>query len=311
MSKITQRPFRETWRELQTLIPVISLISIHRSGGGKRAVVFNLAILLGIFVLSWLLAVATGDLAQWVSLGFGVYVAFCWGQHLRYADPATFGMMFGSKTYVLAVCGFPFLSFVAYGLGFWGPPYAQRAFGVSASEAGTVMGLCIALGGWIGVTAGGYLADRLKERFVRGRFYICFASVGLCVPAGLGFTLTNDPTTAYVFYFLLSAVSPMWLGCAVATVNDLVLPRMRALASAYYILMLTFIGLALGPYSIGLVSDVLGASGYSPARSLQLAMIVGLGALVPAFIYLYAASRFLPDEEESRIERARNLGESI
>lgn len=303
-------PFRETWSELKALIPIFNLVDIYRLSQGKGVIV-NMAAMAGISALAWLLIRLTGDLAQWVSLGFGVYVAFCWAQLLRYRDPATFSMMFHSRTYVFAMLGFPFLSFVTYGLGFWGPPYAQRAFGVSASEAGTIMGLCIAVGGWIGVTLGGFLADYLKERHVNGRYHVCFASVLLCVPAGLGFTLAEDPNIAYLFYFFLSAVSPMWLGSAISTVNDLVMPRMRAIASAYYILMLTFIGLALGPYSIGLASDLLADAGHDSDTALQLAMIIGLSALVPAFINLFISSRFLEGDEESRLERARSLGEDV
>lgn len=304
-------PFREAWKEMQALTPIFNLVGLYRNGPGIKAVAANMAGLILIALIAWLLILATSDLAQWVALGFGVYVAFGWAQNLRYSDTATFHMMFHSKTFMFAVCGFPFLSFVTYGLGFWGPPYAQRAFDASASEAGTVMGLCIALGGWIGVTAGGFLADKLREKYVLGRFHVCFVSLALCVPTGLGFTLTDDKTTAYVFYFLLSVVSPMWLGSAVSTVNDLVMPRMRAIATAFYILMLTFIGLALGPYSIGLASDTFAASGYDDATALKYAMVLGLGALIPAAVNLIMSSRFLEADEESRLNRARALGEEV
>ena len=50
----------------------------------------------------------------------------------------------------------------------------------------------------------------------------------------------------------------MWIGPGASTVQDLVLPRMRATASAAYLLVVTFIGLALGPYTIGRLSVALG-----------------------------------------------------
>ena len=304
-------PFMESWKELQAMTPLINLVGIYRNSQSIIALYTNLAALLGITILGYLLIITTGNLAQWVALGFGVYVAFGWSQNLRYSDPATFHMMFGSRTFILAVCGFPFLSFIAYGISFWGPPYAQRAFEVSASEAGTVMGLCIALGGWLGVTVGGFLGDWFRRRSVLGRYYVVFISLGLCVPTGLGFTLTENKTLAYLFFFLFSVVSPMWLGCAISTVNDLVLPRMRAIASAFYILMLTFIGLALGPYSIGLASDILIGKGYADATALRYAMILGLTALIPAAINLVWSSINLQEEEGSRLVRARALGEPV
>lgn len=302
-------PFREAWKEMQALTPLINLVGLYRNGPGLKAVLFNIVGLFVVVAVSYALVVSTGDLAQWIALGIGVYVAFSWVQNLRYSDPATFHMMFGSRTFVFAICGFPFITFVTYGLGFWGTPYVQRAFGVSPSEAGTVMGLCLALGGWIGVTLGGYLGDRLRHRSVLGRYHVVFVSFALCVPTALGFTLTENKIVAYFSYFFLSVVSPMWVGCAISTINDLVMPRMRAIASAFYIMMLTFVGLALGPYSIGLASDLFVANGYSDATALRYAMILGLGALIPAAINTVISSKALPIDEETRLDRARALGE--
>ena len=145
-------------------------------------------------------------------------------------------------------------------------------------------------------TLGGFLGDKFREQSALGRYYVVFVSLALCLPTGLGFTLTSDKTIAYIAFFLFSAVSPMWLGCAISTVNDLVMPRMRAIASAFYILMLTFIGLALGPYSIGLVSDTLMSNGYDDATALRYAMILGLAALLPATVNMVWSSRTLQND---------------
>ena len=85
--------------------------------------------------------------------------------------------------------------------------------------------------------------------------------------------------------------------------QDLVLPRMRAVASAFYIMVITFVGLALGPYTIGRLSDVLG--------DLRLAMMVGLLANGFALIFLWLASRHLAGDEETLHERARAAGEPL
>ena len=304
-------PFRETWNELRALMPLINLIGLYQNGPGFAAVLTNIAGLIVVVGVATLLFSLTGDTAQWVALGFGVYVAFSWAQNLKYADYITFAMMFHSKTFIFTVSGIPFIAFINYGLGFWGPPYMQRAFDLSAGDVGVIMGLCLAAGGWIGVTAGGIIADLLKRRYAMGRFFVCFASVVLCVPAGLGFALIESVNWAYFCFFALSAFSPMWLGAAISTVNDLVLPRMRAIASAFYILMLTFIGLALGPYSIGLASDYMASTGVSSAEALRTAMMLGLLALIPAAVNLTIAALNLKKDEETRLDRARALGEPI
>ena len=70
-------------------------------------------------------------------------------------------------------------------------------------------------------------------------------------PLALLLVQSESVIVAYVFNFIFQLFSPFWIGSAIALANELVMPRMRATASAYYILAVTFIGLALGPYTIG------------------------------------------------------------
>jgi hypothetical protein len=47
-----------------------------------------------------------------------------------------------------------------------------------------------------------------------------------------------------VLNFPVTMLASLWLGAGKLTVQDLVLPRMRAIASATYLLCVTFIGSA-------------------------------------------------------------------
>ena len=60
------------------------------------------------------------------------------------------------------------------------------------------------------------------------------------------------------------------------------MPRMRAIAGAFYILLMTFIGLALGPYTIGKLSDLFIAQGMSDAEGLRLALATSLLVFIPS-----------------------------
>jgi hypothetical protein len=84
---------------------------------------------------------------------------------------------------------------------------------------------------------------------------------------------------------------------------------MRAVAGAYYILLNTFIGLALGPYVIGELSDILFASGMDEANALRNAIAIATLSLLPALVFLVLAQKHLPADERSRLSRARALGE--
>jgi len=94
----------------------------------------------------------------------------------------------------------------------------------------------------------------------------------------------------------------LWIGIGASTVQDLVLPRMRATASAAYLLSITFVGLALGPYTVGTLSDALG---------LRTAMLLALLAGGVAAVLLVLAARHLPGDEASLRDRARAAGEVL
>lgn len=111
------------------------------------------------------------------------------------------------------------------------------------------------------------------------------------------------------FVFTLSA--SMWAGIVPSTANDLVMPRMRAIAGACYILTNTFIAFALGPYVIGQLSDVFNRRGMEPGEALQHAMALSMLIFSVTLICIWLAQRHLPTEEANRLERARALGEPV
>ena len=72
--------------------------------------------------------------------------------------------------------------------------------------------------------------------------------------------LTTDSLAAFYWVNPFAHMfASAWVGAAVATLQDLVLPRMRATAGATYILGTTMVGLALGPYFAGKMSVLTGS----------------------------------------------------
>ena len=118
-------------------------------------------------------------------------------------------------------------------------------------------------------------------------------------------------TQVYVLNFFVTAFSACAGGVPPSTAADLVMPRMRATAGAFYILMNTFLGLALGPYVMGALSDVFFTSGMTDADALRLAIEVSMLTFIPAVIFLILAQKHLPKEEASRLQRAKAFGEPV
>ena len=107
-----------------------------------------------------------------------------------------------------------------------------------------------------------------------GEFKDYQASALLMAPVALFMLTTPSIKMAYAAAFFYNAFSSCWIGSAVATPNELVLPRMRGTASAFYILSVTFIGLAMGPFTVGRVSDVLARGGADGGDALRTAMTI-------------------------------------
>ena len=115
----------------------------------------------------------------------------------------------------------------------------------------------------------------------------------------------DDFTESILVAFMPNAVASFsgaaWLGVAGSTVTDLVLPRMRGTSTAIFLLAVTLLGLALGPFTVGLVSDLTG--------DLRSGLAVALCVNVPAAALIAISTLYLPGDEASLISRARAAGE--
>jgi len=296
-------PFREFAVELRSVLPPLTLWHLYKTGAGARGLAINLAGALVIALGAFGLIEVTGSRAQWIALGIGLYAAFSWMGALRERDPASASLIFRTPSLRYLVLGLSFCAFTGYGIGGWTPIFFMRIHEQSSASVGSIVGVTAAVAGLIGVTAGGWLADRLRAASPVGRIYVALLTTTVPIPLALWMLTTDNLTVAYVLNFPLSVFASAWIGVGASTVQDLVLPRMRAVASAFYLLVITFIGLALGPYTIGQLSDALGDLGLA----MRWALVVNGAAL----LLLLLAMRHLPGDESSMIARARTAGEAI
>jgi len=304
-------PLRECWNELQAALPIFSLVLLRKMGVPARATWQNICIGLAIVLAVALLILATGDTAQWIALGFGFYCIACWAQILAHRDPATFGMIFRCRTVMFTNIGLAAYIFVSFGVAAWIVPYLMRAHHVSASEAGLVMGLITSGFGFFGALLGGVAADLLQRYTARARAYVLLGSLALTVPSVILMLLADNKSEAYVYVALFYLTSTAWYGIGPSIINGLVLPRMRGTASAFFLVTITLLGMALGPYFMGHLSDLFLSGGSNPSDALRQGILGGLPVLAFAAIMLVLVIRNLPRDEVSRLARARALGEAV
>lgn len=292
-------PFAEFGREIASIVPPLTIGYLGATGAGAGAIGRNLAGAIAAAGFAWAMTAWLGTPLQWVALATGLYAAGSWAQSLRRRDPATHALVFATPSLRAATLGFSFLAFTGYGTGFWLAPFLMRVHGASATEVGLTTGGLSAVGGWLGVTAGGLLADRLRRRTRNGRLLVGLLCAVAPLPVAALLFTTPDTRLALALVLPLTTATSLWLGPGASTVQDLVLPRMRATASAAYLLSVTFVGLAMGPYVIGRLSSGLG--------DLRRAILWGLVANAIAAGCLLRAMRDLPRDEALVAERARRF----
>jgi MFS family permease len=292
-------PFRAFASELVTILPPLTLIGAAQ--GGARALMVNL-LALGLVVAGVTGLILAGEpWPQWVAIGVGVYAVFSWAAALKRRDPPTFALIVGTPAFVCTVVAYGLNAFLSYSASFWAAPYALRVLGQAPATAGLMVGSLGALAGFLGVTGGGILADRLRTKYPAGRLMVVVGGgIGTVPFFALAFT-ASSPVPFYIGVFLAQIVASTALGAAAATTQDLVLPRMRGTATATFFIGTTLIGLALGPYLAGRVSTLSG--------SLSVGMIALLASVPISLAAGIAALRLVPAAEASREARARAAGE--
>ena len=307
-TKTSEQPFKDAFKEFIGLTP----LSFIGSKNITKALSLNLAIGLSVFLLCFSLYTLTGDFLQWSAWGIGTYLVCTWIQSLNHRDIVAFTLMFRSKALLYSFISFPCIPFVGYAYSAFTPSFYINQHGMTAMEIGILIGLLTAIGSFIGVIGGGYIGDKLRDNHVGGRLYVIFVGGVLITLAGcLGMIFSESKDTSIAFNFLYHIGSSVYVGCAATTVTNLVLPRMRGMAGAFFILTLSMIGLALGPYTLGRLADFFEYQGSSAGDAMQTAMGLILFILIIPSFTLFMAAKNLKEDEESVIERARALGEDI
>ena len=148
-------------------------------------------------------------------------------------------------------------SLVAYGLAFWIPSFLARSFHLQLVERSLIFGTIQLFGGIAGIWLGGVIGDRLSRSRPAAFALIPAVTYALCLPTYLLAFSSHSIVTAALLFLIPTALSVAWLGPVVAAVNNLVAPQMRSTASAIYLFILNLIGLGLGTWVIGSISDAL------------------------------------------------------
>lgn len=146
-------------------------------------------------------------------------------------------------------------NFASYAVNTFTVPLLQRYYGLSLTSAAGAAGLVIGVTGLVGLLAGGMLGDRLSARSPRARLML--GAVASLLAAPLTFLgLRAGSSGGFVALFALGwLLSYAFLVTVYPALHDVVLPSLRASATAVYFAALYLTGGFAGPLVVGAISD--------------------------------------------------------
>jgi MFS family permease len=184
--------------------------------------------------------------------------------------------------------------FVGYGTTYWNGVFFRRIHGLSPGEAGTLLALIGGIIGGVGTFFGGWLADRLARRDKRAYVWLTSLVKIAIAPFVFWFYLENDLVTLSFLLAFIAFLGGFYLSVSFAMTQTLLPPASRALGAAILLFCINIIGLGLGPFMVGVLSDYF--SGQYGDQSLRYALIsVSLINIWGAWHY-FRAGRYLRED---------------
>ena len=183
--------------------------------------------------------------------------------------------------------GLGVLSGVAFGN--WGPTLFVRSFALSAKDAGSTFGLYFGLAGLAGMLMFGALADREAKKAMHRPITMAALALLAASACVLAVTWSGSITSARLLAIPSGLLGGGWSIGVMASLQYLLPDRVRASATALFLMVSTFLGYVIGPWLVGAISHALGDS----AMSLQLGLSVAIPLGFAGAILLFSAAKHL------------------
>ena len=286
-------------------VAALAAAPVGTDRAGKIAAQIMLGLGAGLLILAalnWLLGVSLGSP---LVLAFAGLLAGVIGVSLMVAR-RTASVVIRKPSFWLLGLGAASSSVCGYGVAGWLPLFFMRSFDLTLRQTSIYYSGIALIGGILGIWLGGMIADKLSKKG-KGAYPLtpaiaflisapCFILamnspwlIGLVLPGGG--SPVQQLTLAFLIFLLPTGLNLAWLGPITAAVQHLVPAAMRSTASALFLLLNNLLGIAVGFYYFGWMSDLLAPR--FGEESLRWAIYTGMGFYVLAAILLIGASRTL------------------
>ncbi len=201
--------------------------------------------------------------------------------------------LFKGRAFTHIMIAIGLLWFGNVGAGQWHAPFLQRSHDLSLKEVGVLLSL-LAIPGLLSVIWGGFLADHMSKRNPIWLIYVPLISQIISLPFLLGFYFAPTWQLAITSIAIAAFFSGAFGGVLLAGIQGIVGPHARALAAAIMMFVSNLIGLGLGPFVTGIISDLLYPM--LGQESLRWALIIMKIMPLLALLHLWLASKTFVQE---------------
>ena len=198
--------------------------------------------------------------------------------------------------YRLAVLGMGLGTLSGVSFGMWGPALFTRAYGLPAQQANTAFGLAFGLPGLVGTLLFGVLADRLLKRSPQGPMRLAAAALLAATLCIFAVDWSPDFGLARALAIPSGLLGGGWSIGVMASLQNMLPDRFRATATALFIMVSTFIGLVIGPWLAGAISEAVGGDG---AYGLRIGLSVTILLGIPAALMLWQSAKHLDGDRRA------------
>lgn len=159
------------------------------------------------------------------------------------------------RSFVFITLGGSLMAVTFYGFQVWTPAFLHRVRHLNSATIGAYQGTVSGIFGVTGVLIGGFLAERLGKRDVRWRVYVPALAAMLAGPADLLFLFMPSLRGSLFFWAVAIMSTAAYMGPTYAVYQNVSKVRMRAFASATFLFCGNVLGLGVGSWLIGAMSD--------------------------------------------------------
>ncbi len=222
---------------------------------------------------------------------------------------ATLAALWQVKAFRLLILASGISTLGANAYGMWNATFLVRSHGLDLQQAGILAGFVGGGSAAVGMLFSGWFADHLISRNPRWQLIIPQIGHGIGILAMLAYLLWPTSSTfvlngytvptAMIWCSINGFFSVWWVGPCFSLITHLVPAQSRAVAMACQTVLVTLLGVGIGPLAVGFISDLL-----LPAlgnESLRYSLLLGVATTAAAMLLLLATARTLRTAEPRQV----------